>query len=98
MRALLILDAALFALAGTLAVVLGVVLILFSFHTELSTTVATDMSSVAVVTTIFTVLTLFLGVAFISLLRRKAWTWWAQAGAAMSLVIGSLLLYRVLTA
>lgn len=98
MRALLILDAALFALAGTLAIVLGVVWILFSFHTELSTSVTGDMASVAVVTGIFTVLTVALGLAFFSLLRRRAWKWWAQFGAAVSLVFGSLLIYRVLTA
>lgn len=98
MRALLILDAALFALAGTLAVVLGVVLILYSFHTELSATVTSDMSTVAVVMGIFAVLSLFTGTAFWSLLRKATWAWWAQAGAAMSLVFGSLLLYRVLTA
>lgn len=98
MRALLILDAAVFALAGTLAVVLGVVLILYSFHTELSATVTRDMSSVAVVMGIFAVLTLFTGAAFWSLLRKATWRWWAQAGAAASLVFGSLMLYRVLTA
>ncbi len=98
MRFLLILDASLFALAGTLAVVLGVVLILYSFHTELSATVGQDMASVAIVMGIFAVLTAFTGAAFWSLLRKAGWKWWAQGGAAVSLVVGSMFLYRVLTA
>jgi hypothetical protein len=76
--------------------VLGVVLLLYGFHTDLSTRVSAEMPTVASVMTCFAVLAAFLGVAFWSLLRRRAWRWWAQAGAALSLVAGSLFLYRVL--
>lgn len=93
MRYLLILDAALFALAATMAVVLGVVLILYSFHTELSARVGTEMSAVANTTLSFAVLALILGVAFWSLLRKRIWHWWAQAGAALGISLGAMHLY-----
>lgn len=93
MRYLLILDAALFAMAGTLAVVLGVVLILYSFHTGLSAQVPGEMSQVAVIAACFALLSLATGTAFWSLLRSKPWRWWAQAGAAVSLALGAMFLY-----
>lgn len=93
MRYLLILDAALFALAATMAVVLGVVLILYSFHADLSARVGTEMPAVATLMLSFGALALVLGVAFWSLLRERRWRWWAQAGAAISLVIGARFLY-----
>lgn len=96
MRYLLILDAALFAMATTLAVVLGVVLIMYSFHTDLSPRVGAEMPAVASAMLSFGALALVLGLAFWSLLRQRTWHWWAQAGAAMSLVVGSLVLYRQL--
>ena len=98
MRYLLILDAALFALAGTLAVVLSVVWLLYSFHTDLSARVGIEMQMVAETTAGFAMLALVLGLAFFSLLRRKSWRWWAQGGAAIGLLGGSLFLYRLLTA
>ncbi len=98
MRALLILDAALFALSGTLAVVLGVVWILYRFNTDLSASVNAEMPTVASVMAIFAIMAAALAAAFWSLLRHAAWKWWAQVVAAAGLVVGSLLLYRVLTA
>jgi uncharacterized membrane protein HdeD (DUF308 family) len=98
MRYLLILDAALCAMAGTLAMVLGVVVILYSFHTELSARVAIELPKVATLTACFALLAVVLGIAFWSLLRQRAWRWWAQAGAALSLVLGWLFLYRMLAA
>lgn len=96
MRALLILDAALFALAATLALVLGVVLILYGFHTDLSSRVGAEMPMLATVMGCFAVLALLLGIAFWSQLRRVAWRWWAQAAAAFAVIAGSLYLYRLL--
>lgn len=93
MRYLLILDAALFAMAVTLAVVLGVVLILYSFHTGLSAQVPAEMTQVAIIASCFALLSATTGTAFWSLLRSKVWRWWAQGGAALSLVLGALFLY-----
>ncbi len=97
MRTLLILDAALFALAGTLAAMMGVVWILYSFNMDISAGANAQMPTVAEVIGIFTLLTAVTGAAFWSLLRKTAWKWWAQAVAAVGLVVGSLALYRVLT-
>lgn len=96
MKALLIVNAALCALAATLALVLGVVLILYGFNTDLSSNIAADMPLLATITGIFLVLALVLGLAFWSQLRRVAWRWWAQAVAVFAVVAGSMLLYRLL--
>lgn len=98
MRYLLILDAALFAMAGTLAVVLGVVLILYSFHTELSARVPAEMAQVAAVAGCFALLSAATGTAFWSLLRSASWRWWAQGGALLSMALGALFLYDQLAA
>jgi hypothetical protein len=97
MKALLIVDAALLALAGTLAMVLGVVLILYGFHTDLSTSVAAEMPMLATVMGWFAGLSVVLGLAFWSLLRGFAWRWWAQGVATVCVIVGSMYLYRVLT-
>lgn len=96
MKALLIVDAALCALAATLALVLGVVLILYGFHTDLSSQVGAEMPMLATVASCFLVLALILGLAFWSQLRHVAWRWWAQAVAAFAVIAGSLFLYRLL--
>jgi uncharacterized membrane protein HdeD (DUF308 family) len=96
MKALLIVDAALCALAATLALVLGVVLLLYGFHTDLSTRVAAEMPMLAAVMGCFFMLAAVLGLAFWSQLRRSAWRWWAQAAAAVGVIAGSLFLYRLL--
>mgnify|MGYP001616281493 CR=1 FL=1 len=93
MKYLLILDAALFALAATMAVVLGVVLIMYSAHSELSARIGTEMPALATLIGCFAVLSMAWGLAFWSLLRERVWHWWAQAGAVTSLAIGSLYLY-----
>ena len=96
MKALLILDAALCALATTLAVVIGVVLILYSFHTDLSARISAEMPMLATIMICFAMLAGALGLAFWSQLRRVAWRWWAQAGAGVAVFVGSLFLYRLL--
>ncbi|MCC2656204.1 MAG: hypothetical protein K0Q76_1312 [Panacagrimonas sp.] len=96
MKALLIVDAALCALAATLALVLGVVLILYGFHTDLSARVGAEMPMLAAVMSCFAVLALALGVAFWGQLRRVAWRWWAQSIAVLAVLGGSLFLYRML--
>lgn len=96
MKALLIVDAALCALAATLALVLGVVLILYGVHTDLSSRVGAEMPMLTAVTGCFAVLAVALGLAFWGQLRRLAWRWWAQAVAAVAVIAGSLFLYRLL--
>lgn len=96
MKYLLILDAALFAMTATLALVLGVVVLLYSFHAGLSARVALELPQVASLSLCFALLAGVLGVAFWSLLRARAWRWWAQACAATSLVVGALFVYRML--
>ena len=98
MKYLLILDAALFALAVTLAVVLAVVLLMYSVYAETSASVAAGIPTLATAMTAFGVVAIPLGVAFWSLLRRKAWLWWAQAAAAVMLVLGSMFLFDLFTA
>ena len=96
MKALLIVDAALCALAATLALVLAVVLLLYGFHTDLSSHVSAEMPMLATVMTCFLVLAIALGLAFWSQLRRVAWRWWAQSVATVAVLAGSLVLYRIL--
>jgi hypothetical protein len=96
MKALLIVDAALCALAATLALVLGVVLILYGFHTDLSSRVGAEMPMLATVMGCFAVLAVALGLAFWGQLRRVTWRWWAQSIATLAVLAGSLFLYRLL--
>lgn len=97
MRYLLIVDAALFAMAGTLAIVLGVVLILYSVHTDLSARVGAEMPLLAAVMGSFAVLAVVCGAAFWSLLKQRSWCWRAQIVAGISVVLGSIHLYRLVT-
>jgi hypothetical protein len=96
MKALLIVDAALCVLAATLALVLGVVLLLYGVHTDLSARLAGEMPVLATVAGCFVTLAVVLGLAFWGQLRRFAWRWWAQAVAAVAVLAGSLFLYRLL--
>lgn len=98
MRYLLILDAALFALAATLAVVLGVVLLMYGVYADTSTRVAAEIPTLAAAMSAFALLAVPLGLAFWSLLRRKPWLWWAQAVAAVVLALGSMFLFDLFTA
>jgi hypothetical protein len=97
MKALLIVDAALLALAGTLAMVLGVVLILYGFNTGLSASVDSEIPMLAAVMGCFIALSIALGLAFWSQLRRLAWRWWAQGVATVAVIAGSMYLYRLLS-
>lgn len=97
MKYLLILDAALFTLAGTMAMVLAVVWLIYGFNLDASARVATEMHTVAITTLSFSLLTATLGLAFWSLLRKQPWHWWAQLVAAVSVAAGSMFLYRLLT-
>lgn len=96
MKALMIVDAALCALAATLALVIGVVLILYGFHTDLSARIPAQMPMLATIMVCFALLAGALGLAFWSQLRRRAWRWWAQAVALLAVFGGSLFLYRLL--
>lgn len=97
MRYLLILDGALFALTATLAMVLGVVWVMYAFHTDLAARISTEMSLVAATMLVFAAMSAPLGLAFWSLLRQRSWHWWAQLGGLAAVVCGSLLLYRLVT-
>lgn len=98
MRYLLILNAALFALAVTLTVVLGVVCLLYGFHTELSSRVGAEMPSVIAATLAFGFIALFTGLAFWSLLKGVHWRWWGQGIGLLGLGLGSQFLYNLFTA
>lgn len=97
MRYLLILDAALFALALTLSMVLGVVAILYGANAELSARVSAELPLVVRLSVWFAVIAVPLGLAFWSLKRRQSWHWWVQAAAALTLGLGSLTIYRLLS-
>lgn len=98
MRYLLILDAALFALTATLAMVLAVVCLMYAFHTDLSTRVGAEMPTVVTATVTFGVMAVVLGMAFWALLRDRRWRWWAQGLGALGLGLGSMFLYNLFTA
>ena len=98
MRYVLILDAALLALAATMAMVLAVVCLLYGLHSELSVRIGAEMPTLITATLVFAFMAAFIGAAFWALLRRVAWRWWAQASAAVAFVFGGLFLYRLFTA
>ncbi len=97
MKYLLIVDAALFALTATLAMVLGVVCLMYVFHTGLSSRVGAEMPTVITATLAFSVIAACVGVAFWSLLRERPWRWWAQGGGVLGLGLGSAFLYTLFT-
>ncbi len=97
-RYLLILEAALFALTTTLAMVLAVVCLMYGFHTQLSSRVGAEMPTLVTATVTFGVLATLMGLAFWTLLRDRAWRWWAQGVAVLGMGLGSMFLYNLFTA
>lgn len=77
MRALLILDAALMALAATMALVLGVVCILYAANLELSPRLAGELPGLLALTGVFAALAVAAAIAVWSL-RRRAAPWLVQ--------------------
>ncbi len=98
MRYLQILEAALFALAATMAICLGVVWLMYSFHTDLSSSVGAEMPTVAAATAAFSLLTLFLGLAFWSLIRRPRGQLLIQCLAFIVSALACMYIYNLFTA
>lgn len=98
MRYLLILDAALCALAATMAVCLGVVWLMYSFHADLSSRVSLEMPTVATTVIAFALMAIALGAAFWAVLKETRWKWWAQGAAATTVSLASMFLYELFSA
>ena len=97
MRYLLLFEAALLALAATMALVLGVVCILYVSASGMSARVDAEMPALVTSTLIFTALSAVLGAAVVGLWRRRSWNLAAQVVAAVITVAGSTWLYRLYT-
>lgn len=93
MKGLVIFDAAMLALMLVLAVVLGVVCIMYGVYADESPRVAAELPLLLRSTAVFALLSIAWGTAFAGALRERAWLWPAQFVAVAGLIIGAMLLY-----
>lgn len=93
MKALVILDSAVLALMATIAVVLGVVCLMYAVYAENSSKVSAELPLLLLSTAVFAGLSLVWGAALIGALRRRRWLWPAQGGAVVALLVAALVLY-----
>lgn len=97
MRYLTIVNGALFALFAALALVMGVVCILYLPYLETTPRLQSEWPSVLTTTAVFTLLTVSTGFGFYGLLRARSWRWIAQLLLLLTVVPGLLLLGRLYT-
>lgn len=95
-RYLTIINAALFALFASLAVVLGVVCIMYFFWLESSPRLQSEWHTVKFSTLLFAVLTVLAGTSFLGLLREYRWRWPALAIFVIALAPAARLLENLL--
>ena len=80
MKYLLYLDAVLAAFGAVMAVVLGVVCLIFGVYRGAAPAIGRDFPSLVMVTIAFAALMLVAGVATVGVWRRRRWLWLAQGG------------------
>lgn len=97
MRYLVILNAAVLALAGTIALCLGVVVLLYGFNQGLSARVDAEMPALVASTATFSFVAAVVAVALFGLVKRRPWLWICQAAAAVTVVLSVLYLTRLFT-
>lgn len=97
MRYLTIVNGALFALFASLAVVMGVVCIMYLVYLNAEPRLQSEWPAVLASTVIFAVLGVTSGFGFFGLLRGKSWRWIAQAVLLLSLIPGYLTLVKLYT-
>lgn len=95
MRYLLILNAALFALAATIGMVLCVVCLMYGVNLGTAPSVMREMPSLIAATVTFCGLAVVLGVGFWGLLRARPWRWLGELVAALGLAVSSMYLYAL---
>jgi hypothetical protein len=97
LRYLVILNASVLALAGTIAMCLGVVCVLYGFNQGLSARVDEEMPALIASTATFTVVSVVVTVALFGLVKQRPWKWTFQGIAAVVVVVSSWYLTRLFT-
>lgn len=98
MKALQVFNAVALALCVTFALTLGVVALIYAIYLDTSPRMRAEWPTVALVTGVFWVLSLFTGAAFWAQRRALAWRWPAQLLSAGALLLGAFTLMNVLRA
>ncbi|MES0874208.1 hypothetical protein [Sinimarinibacterium thermocellulolyticum] len=96
MKAVQIFNAVALALCATFAVTLGVVALIYAIYLDASPRMRAEWPTVAAVTAVFWVLSVFTGLAFLAQRRLWSFRWPAQAASVLALVVGALLLIDLL--
>lgn len=94
---LLIVDGAIATLALTMALVQGVVCILYGFVLDMSPKLVKQLPMLIGSTAVFAIVGLLFLYGFFLLLRGRAWRWPVQGLAVLALVPAAILLSRLLT-
>lgn len=98
MKLLQIFNAVVLALTAIFAVTLGVVCLMYAVNLDTSPRMRAEWPTVAAVTSVFWVLSIFAGLALWAQRRRHGWRWIAQAISGIALIAGAVTLVRVLQA
>jgi hypothetical protein len=97
LRYLVILNASVLALAGTIAMCLAVVCLLYGFNQGLSARVDQEMPALLASTATFTLVSLVTTVALFGLVKQRPWRWICQGVTAVVVVVSALYLTRLFT-
>jgi hypothetical protein len=97
LRYLVILNAAVLALSATIALCLGVVVLLYAFNQGLSARVDAEMPALVASTATFSLVSAVVAVALFGLVKRRPWLWICQGAAAVTVVACTLYLTRLYT-
>lgn len=95
--ALTVLNGALLVLFGTMAMVIGVVCILYLFNLDAGPRLRAELPTLFAALGWFTICTLVTGFAFVGFLRGKPWRWLSEAVMVVALPVPLMMIYRLLT-
>ena len=90
-------NAVLLASAATMAMMMGVVCLLYGIYLDEAPQLRENWPVLTQSALIFAALTAISGVAFYGLLRNKTWRWYGQAAVWPATVLSGWLLWKLLT-
>jgi len=89
-------NAVVMACAGTMAMMLGVVCLLYGVHMDEAPQLRENWSVLTQSAALFAGLTVVAGVALFGLLRHRPWRWYGEAALAIGTVATGCLLWKLL--